>query len=193
MFPMEACSVPGCRNLAVFRRPTCLQHDPEPAALQREIESFLRSTEPLADLTLDHIELDELDLTRKRIHFCSLSHARLRRIRFDECNLRLVFLDFAVLEECSFAGAKAYGLVLGGASIISSSFTGAEMLRSNFTGLQARQVAFDGSDLYGSRFTGSKLQAVTFRDCNLKRVRFERCSLDGVDFRSSNTEEAFFA
>jgi uncharacterized protein YjbI with pentapeptide repeats len=192
MFPLQVCSVPGCTNLAVFGRLTCLQHDPEPEVLQRDIESFLRSSESLTDLTAAHIELDGLDLRGKRIHFCCLSHARLRRIRFDECNLRLVFLDFSALEECSFAGAKAHGLVLGGASIISSSFTDAELLRSNFTGLRARKVAFDGSDLYASRFTASTLEAVSFRDCNLKQVRFERCSLEGVDFRSSNTEEAFF-
>jgi uncharacterized protein YjbI with pentapeptide repeats len=192
MFPLKACAVPGCRNLAVFRRPTCLQHDPEPEALRREIESFFRSSETLTDLTLAGVELDGLDLTRKHIHFCCLSHARLQRVRFDECHIRLIFLDFASLEECSFVGAKAHGLVLGGSGIISSSFADAEMLRSNFIGLRARQVAFDGSDLYASRFTASTLEEVTFRDCNLKQAHFERCSLAGVDFRSSNTEEAFF-
>lgn len=193
MFPLERCSVAGCGNLAVFGRPTCLEHDPQPSVLQREIESALRSADPLSDLTLCRLELAELDLSGRSIACCCLSHARLRRIRFDECRIRLLFLDFAFIEECSFAGARAQSLVLGGSRFLSSSFAGAELLCSNFIGLSARELDFEGSDLYASRFTGSTLEAVRFRDCNLKQVHFDRCTLKDVDFKSSNTEEALFA
>jgi uncharacterized protein YjbI with pentapeptide repeats len=192
MFPLEVCPVPGCGNLKAFGQPTCLLHSPQRAGLEREIRSFLSSHDPLADLALPHLELEGLDLSRKRIYFCCFSRARLRRVRFDECHIRLLFLVFADLEECSFAKVQAHCLVFGGARISSCSFTDAELLRSNFIGMQGRQLSFDGSDLYTSRFTGSTLEGVSFRDCNLKRARFERCTLSSVDFRSSNTEEAFF-
>ena len=114
------------------------------------------------------------------------------KLHFSGSRIRLVYLDFSMLNGCLFKNTKLFDVVLAGARIDTCNFSGSDIVRCNFCGIQCTETLFDESDLYASRFIASSLNRIGFKDCNLKQVRFEHAQISEADFRYSNTEDAFF-
>lgn len=192
MFPQSTCRTRGCGRLAFYGKEHCLHHLKDPAAAGQEATELLQNSARIVNTNLSLLQLQQLDLSGKRLTCCCFSYSSFTAVNFDNLKAETVFFDFCILKNCSFRSSDLKFVVFAGASIEDCDFSHSNILNCNFIGADCHDSEFAESDLYASRFIATDLNRVGMADCNLKRASFSHARLQDINFRYSNVEDASF-
>lgn len=190
-FPV--CRRRECGDYAVYRRPWCAAHCTDRAAYEAEATDLLLRERRLEGVNLAGVRCRGLDLRERELIGCRFSGAVWENVRLDGSRLHHIYLDFAVLSECSLCGISATLSLFAGATVTASRVAESDLPRNNFVGLTCADTSFRSSDLSSCSFSGAQLERVDLEDCNLYHAHFEGARLTGVSLRYSNPDEAHFS
>jgi uncharacterized protein YjbI with pentapeptide repeats len=170
---------------------------------------------PVAFHCLNHLDLQDCDLTRRDLGGARLDQARLDRARLDrarlvethlvgarlvEASLKGASLVRAQLDWANLVGASLIEASLVEASLVEASLEGARLGRANLVEANLDQASLDqasldqaslsrtslkGTSLEGASLIGASLEGARLDRARLDRARLDRASLEGASLEGA--------
>ena len=124
--------------------------------------------------------------------------------KFKNCNLSLVNLKAArlqnvIFEECKIVGldfykcGKTLHLSFNKSILQTCNFTDLKLKGTSFAGAKLREVYFTSTDLSEANFTDSDLSGTTFHQCNLSKADFRNAINYMIDLQTNTIKKAKFS
>lgn len=123
---------------------------------------------------------------------CNLEGADLKNFqfvdcRFEDCNLSLVKLGGASLQQVVFEGCKMQGLHFEACNpfLLEYQFSNCVLNLSSFYQTKSKKTSFQNCVLHEVDFTEADFSEAKFDACDLAGALFDRTLLEKADFRSA--------
>ncbi|AUX25746.1 uncharacterized protein SOCEGT47_062970 [Sorangium cellulosum] len=159
---------------------------PEATGIRATVLARRRDGEPLHDLKLSHVHLDEIDFSGASLERWNFAGSSLVRCRFDKARLAGANLRGADLTEATFSGADLTAADLSGARFDGARLDGALLARADLAGTKGSNASFEGASLEGADLRQARLPGAGFDRANLTSSLASRADLSGASFIGAN-------
>lgn len=146
--------------------------------------------------------LADADLAGTSLVNSNFGMSDLRRVNFDNTDMRDTRFKGSDLTSASFVGANATNAIFGGSDLSGSNFTGANLTDARFTGCAFKNAKFGEAtldnttfrmcDLGKLSFDGLTLRGTVFDKTSIRNTSFKNVELINVSFHHSDAKKAIF-
>ncbi len=157
----------------------------------------------LRNTTLSDVKLDGADFRDATFEDVQLVGIEARRLTLLHLDLRSVDLSRSKLSECLFFRCQLQGASFANATLGGSMFVDCDADKADFSGVDGGNLriakdsrfagaSFKGAQLDGCAFRGTDLSRADFREASLQASDLSACDLSGSNFGRANASGSLF-